>query len=60
VWGKIVVVEGLLTYRINEPAVEIHELSPAHPGIVEPEVLHEVEPRGAVRFYVDFHKLDGG
>jgi len=59
VWGKIVVVEGRLTYRINEPAVETHELSPALHGVVEPEVLHEVEPKGAVRFYVDFHKLDG-
>jgi tellurite resistance-related uncharacterized protein len=54
VWGRICVVEGTLHYRILEPRVEGHVLSPEHPGVVEPEVPHEVEPLGAVRFYVEF------
>jgi tellurite resistance-related uncharacterized protein len=54
VWGRICVVEGTLRYRILEPHVEEHVLSPEHPGVIEPEVPHEVEPLGAVRFYVEF------
>jgi tellurite resistance-related uncharacterized protein len=54
VWGRICIVEGALRYRILEPHVEEHVLSPEHPGVVEPEVPHEVEPLGAVRFYVEF------
>ncbi len=55
-WGKIVVVEGHLLYRILEPEIEVHILDTAHFGVVEPEVLHQVELKGKVRFYVDFHK----
>ena len=53
-WAKIVVLEGRLLYRILEPEVEEIELSPERPGIVEPDVAHEVEPAGRVRFRVDF------
>jgi tellurite resistance-related uncharacterized protein len=56
VWGKIVVLEGSLRYRILEPSVEEHLLSPSVHGVVEPTVPHQVEPLGAVRFYVEFHK----
>ena len=55
-WAKIVVLEGRLRYRILEPEPEEIELSPERPGIVEPEVLHEVEARGRVRFRVDFYR----
>jgi tellurite resistance-related uncharacterized protein len=54
VWARICVVEGSLRYRILEPAREEHVLSPEQPGIVEPEVPHEVEPLGRVRFFVEF------
>jgi tellurite resistance-related uncharacterized protein len=53
-WGKIVILEGRLRYRILEPEVEEIELSPERHGIVEPAVPHEVEPIGHVRFYVEF------
>ena len=53
-WAKIVVLEGRLLYRILEPEVEEIELSPERPGIVEPEMPHEVEARGRVRFRVEF------
>ena len=55
-WAKIVVLEGRLRYRILEPDIEEVELSPGSPGIVEPEVPHEVEALGPVRFRVDFYR----
>ena len=60
VWGRIYVLEGSLRYRILEPQPEEHVLSPERSGIVEPEVPHEVEPLGAVRFYVEFLRDSGG
>jgi tellurite resistance-related uncharacterized protein len=56
VWGKIVIVEGALTYRILEPAVEELLLTPESPGVVEPTVKHEVAPHGGVKFYVEFYR----
>ena len=53
-WGKIIILEGRLRYRILEPEVEEIELSPERYGGVEPAVPHEVEPMGHVRFYVEF------
>lgn len=55
-WARIVVLEGRLLYRVLEPEPEEFELSPETPGIVEPEVLHEVEATGRVRFRVDFYR----
>lgn len=57
VWGRIVVLEGSLVYRV--PSRGIHEvLDGSNPGIVEPGVPHEVEPRDRVRFYVEFLKAN--
>ena len=56
VWGKIVVLEGQLNYRILEPVQEEILLNPALPGVVEPTIKHEVEPLGQVRFYVEFYR----
>ena len=53
-WGRIVVLEGTLLYRILRSPAEELILNPDHPGVVEPEVEHEVEPMGRVRFYVEF------
>lgn len=55
-WGKIQVLEGELLYRILEPEVEEVILSPDRHGVVEPEVLHEVEPQGSVSFFVEFFR----
>jgi tellurite resistance-related uncharacterized protein len=57
VWARILVLEGLLRYRILEPTREEHVLSPERPGIVEPEIPHEVEPEGRVRFFVEFLRI---
>jgi tellurite resistance-related uncharacterized protein len=59
VWGVIHVLEGRLRYRIYDPASE-QVLSPDVPGIVRPAQLHEVEPLGPVRFFVEFHAKAGG
>lgn len=58
VWGLIHVLEGRLAYRICDPRRLAHEtvLEPGAPGVVEPTILHEVEPLGPVRFYVEFHR----
>ncbi|HTO41727.1 MAG TPA: DUF1971 domain-containing protein [Rhizomicrobium sp.] len=63
-WALIHVVQGKLTYRITDPRRPTQEwiLSPeTQPGVVEPTILHEVAPLGAVRFYVEFYRQhDGG
>jgi tellurite resistance-related uncharacterized protein len=58
-WARIHVLEGRLAYRIRDsrrpPSEKI--LTPeSDPGIVEPTILHEVEPLGPVRFYVEFYR----
>lgn len=58
VWAKIIVHEGHLRYRI--PSLGIDQvLTPDTPGIVLPEILHSVEPLGAVQFLVQFYKMIG-
>ena len=56
VWGRICVLEGQLRYRILEPVAEEHVLEPGLDGVVEPEIFHEVEPIGHVRFFVEFFR----
>ncbi|MDM0115430.1 DUF1971 domain-containing protein [Variovorax sp. J22R133] len=53
-WGKIQVLEGQLRYRVDGWQVDT-VLTPEAPGIVVPEVLHNVEPVGPVRFFVEFY-----
>ncbi len=55
-WGRIVVTEGKLLYRILEPEDAEHELSPGLFGIIEPGMLHYVEPVGNVCFCVEFYR----
>jgi len=58
-WALIHVMEGSLVYRITDPRRHAEQLvltPETAPGVVEPTILHEVEPVGAVRFYVEFHK----
>ena len=59
VWGKIVVFEGSLKYRILETEDRPEEtflLTPDQYGVVEPTILHEVEAVGSVRFRVEFNR----
>ena len=59
VWGLIHVLQGRLAYRVTDPrragSERVLTASDA-PGLVEPGVLHEVEPLGGVSFYVEFHR----
>ena len=58
-WALIHVLEGRLAYRVTDPRRSAPEriLTPqTPPGIVEPTILHEVEPLGPVRFFVEFHR----
>ncbi len=55
-WAKIVIVEGRLRYRVLEPETREFDLSPDRHGVVEPQVSHEVEAVGDVRFYVEFYR----
>jgi len=59
VWGLIRITEGRLRYRILEPSEEL-VLTPDHPGVIEPEVPHEVELLGSVRFHVEFLRCEDG
>ncbi len=58
-WGLIHVTEGQLCYRVTDPRRPETEtlLSPDQaPGIVEPTILHRVEPIGTVTFHVEFFR----
>jgi tellurite resistance-related uncharacterized protein len=54
VWGVIRVVEGRLLFRTIAPAAE-QIIDPQHCVVVQPGQLHEVEPLGFVRFFVEFY-----
>lgn len=58
-WGLIHVEQGQLRYIVDDPrtAGSIHILTPdAPPGVVEPTILHRVEPIGPVQFHVEFYR----
>ena len=57
VWGLIEVEEGKLRYLVTDARRDRSErtLTPdSEAGVVEPTILHRVEPLGAVRFHVQF------
>jgi tellurite resistance-related uncharacterized protein len=56
-WAKIWVISGQLRYRILTEPPEEQILTPETPGIVEPQVPHQVEPLGVVEFYVEFYRV---
>lgn len=55
-WARIVVLEGKLLYVIEREPTLAFVLTPALPGIVQPEVPHHVELRGPVRLRIDFYR----
>ena len=54
-WGKIWVKSGQLKYQILLDPPEEYRLTPELPGIVEPQVPHQITPLGPVEFYVEFY-----
>jgi len=63
VWGLIRVIDGALLYRVEDPrrppSTRLLTAGEA-PGVIEPTILHSVEPQRSVRFYVEFYRRDGG
>ena len=55
-WGKIWVISGQLCYRILTEIPEEHTLTPDSPGIVEPQIPHQLELLEPVKFYVEFYR----
>lgn len=55
-WAKIHIVSGSLRYRILGDVPEEQILGPAVPGIIEPDVLHVIEPLGEVQLYLEFFR----
>lgn len=58
-WALIHVEAGRLAYRITDPhraPVETILTAGGPPGVVEPTILHQVAPLGAVRFHVAFFR----
>ncbi|MGE3745047.1 MAG: DUF1971 domain-containing protein [Sphingomonadaceae bacterium] len=53
-WGAIHLLSGELELHFIDPPGS-QRLSPGHPGIVEPEQTHWVEPHGLMRMRIDFH-----
>lgn len=54
VWGQIVVLSGALTYLRDDRPAQV--LTPETPGVIHPEELHSVHPKGAVHFRVEFYR----
>lgn len=57
VWALIRIIDGRLRYRVIDTG-EDSILDAQRPGLVLPAQLHEVEPLGPVRFFVEFHRAD--
>lgn len=59
VWGRIVVLEGSLTYVIQGAEIQTIELSSSVSGVIEPGVYHHVVPGEDVKFFVEFYRDPG-
>ena len=57
VWALIHVIDGRLLYRVSEPTASEIVIESNRPGLIEPAVLHQIAPLGAVRFYIEFHRI---
>lgn len=62
-WGLIHIEEGKLRYVVTDPRRTPGDriLTPGtEPGLVEPTILHHVEPLGPVSFHVEFFRSAPG
>ncbi|WP_235506697.1 DUF1971 domain-containing protein [Altererythrobacter sp. Root672] len=60
-WGLIHVEQGKLRFLVTDdrrPLIERILTPETDPGLVEPTILHHVEPLGQVRFHVEFLQRD--
>lgn len=59
VWGLLHVISGQLRYVVTDPrrdAIMIEVSAGGGPAIIEPEIVHHVEPIGEVAFQITFHR----
>ena len=57
-WGVIRVSNGKLQYQVNEPEACVQVLDECTPGIIEPQVKHEVFPLSDdLKFCVEFYRF---
>jgi tellurite resistance-related uncharacterized protein len=58
-WGRLQVEQGELRFRAQtRPALDVL-LATAAAQAIPPEVEHEIEPHGSVRFFVEFLRPAG-
>jgi tellurite resistance-related uncharacterized protein len=60
-WGLIQVEEGCLRYFVTDPRRPplVRDVTPdSAPVLIEPTILHRVEPLGPVRFHVQFLRAE--
>ena len=55
IWGRIVVLDGKLSYHVEAPATTL-ELTPEQPGIIIPRARYHFRPDGRVRFFIEFYR----
>lgn len=55
VWGKIVVEKGAVKYEIPSQGEE-HLLTPDNPGVIEPLMVHRIDPQPGARFYLELYR----
>ena len=56
VWALIHVESGQVRYVIHAEPDEVAMLDAGTTGVIQPEVVHHVEPIGALRMYVEFYR----
>ena len=62
-WALIHVLEGRLAYHVDDPrrlASTVVLTVDGPPGVVEPTILHNIEPLGPIRFFVELFRGDYG
>ena len=57
VWARIHVLSGSLDYHVGAPVGRSCRVDPSSPAIIVPEVPHRVEPKGPLRFFVEFSRV---
>lgn len=54
VWALIHLTKGSVEYRVHEPLHRVEVLGPEEPGVVLPEVPHQLAVVGPVELHVEF------
>jgi tellurite methyltransferase len=56
-WALIHVLKGQVRYVIHSAPEETVLLGVGEVGVIEPEVMHHVEPVGLLEMFVEFYRL---